>query len=209
MKAKREGEAAAEYAVYLSLKPDDPVGHIGAGAAAIELGDEAAAARHFDRAAALDPRNAQVYQKRANAAVRRGNLEAALVELDRAVALEPYDLQIRYSRGMVLARLGRTKEARAENVIANQLRADDERLTSLKHRLAKSPDDRDLQSQVAQWLFDHGEPEEGVRWAQKVIKEQPNHPRASRQLADYYEKKGNRGLANFYRLEASTTSRNP
>ena len=49
-KAHRTAEAAAEYDAYLALEPGDAAAHLGAGQNLMELGDEAAAARHLHRA---------------------------------------------------------------------------------------------------------------------------------------------------------------
>ena len=45
-------------------------------------------------------------------------------------------------------------------------------------------------SMPRRWLFDHGHPEEGLRWTEKILRESPQHPETNRLLADYYEKKG-------------------
>ena len=44
--------------------------------------------------------------------------------------------------------------------------------------------------------------EKSLRWTEKILRERPQHPETNRLLADYYEKQGNRGLANFYRVQA-------
>ena len=202
--AHRSAEASAEYDAYLTLAPDDPAGHFGASLNLLELGDEASATRHLDRAIALDPGNAQAHKERAEVDLRHGDAASALSHLDRAVAIDPYDVPIRYSRGMVLTRLGKTEAARAEHVAANRLRADNDRLTTLQARLLVTPHDLDLQLQTAQWMFDHGQPKAGVRWAEKILEETPNHPEASRLLAHYYESQGEPGLARFHRLHAGS-----
>ena len=38
--------------------------------------------------------------------------------------------------------------------------------------------------------------------APQILREHPNHPRTCVTLADYYRRKGNVGLANFYKLSA-------
>jgi predicted Zn-dependent protease len=197
----RNAEAAKEYAAYLALEPDDPIGHLGAGRNALALGDEAEALRQFDLVAARDPGNAQVDAERATIALKHGRDEEALRLLDRAVKRDPFDVQIRYNRGLVLSRLGRAEESKAEHAAANRLRTEQERLTKVRARLIRSPHDAELQAETARWMFEHGQEAEGVRWAEKILRENPGHPAATRLLADYYEAHGNAGLANFYRLQ--------
>ena len=110
---------------------------------------------------------------------------------------------MRHSRGLRLLRLGRIDEARAEQAAAAHLRKDLHRLNATRARLIDSPHDSNSQLQVARWLFDHAHDEEGARWALKVLAERPDDPEASRLLAGYHQRRGETGLANFYRVHAS------
>jgi Tfp pilus assembly protein PilF len=208
-KAHRNTEAAAEYSAYLKMKPDDPAAHLGAGQVILELGDEKAADLHFDRAIALDPGNAQVYNERAMVKLRLGDVNAALTLLERAVSIDPYDVPIRYNRGLVFTRLGQLDKAREEQRVAKSLTADLERLSSLRSRLIDVPGDLDLHVEMARWMFAHGQESQGVRWCEKVLKEQPVHSKANALLATYYESQGNVGLANYHRLNANMNKSAP
>jgi Flp pilus assembly protein TadD len=204
-KAHRTAEAAAEYDAYLALEPGDPAAHLGAGRNLLEQGDEAAATRHLERALALDPKNADVHKEFAEAALRRGDCTAALAHLDGAIALAPQDLPARHSRSLVLTRLGRTDEARAEQAFASRLRADLDRLNEARSRLVTSPHDRRAQVEIARWMFDHGHEEEGARWAERALQVQPDDSEVNRMLADYHQRRGEAGLANYYQLHVSST----
>jgi hypothetical protein len=52
----------------------------------------------------------------------------------------------------------------------------------------------------------HAHNHEGARWAEKVLAERPDDPEASRLLADYHQRRGENGFANFHRLHASTSA---
>ena len=202
-KEHQNAEADVEYKTYLALRPDDPAGYLGAGRNALEIGDTDAALRFLERAVALDPKNAETYKVKADLALRQGDDKSALAQLDQAIRLDPSELDVHYSRGMVLKRLGRLDEAKAEQSLANRLRDDLVHLNELKHRLTERPNDLDLQIAITQWMFDHGHDDGAVQWALKIVKERPDHPRANRLLANYYDRAGNPGLANFYRLRAA------
>ena len=116
----------------------------------------------------------------------------------------PLRCGLRNSRGLALARLGRLDEARAEQAAAARLRSELDRLNASRERLIGSPHDWESQLQVARWMFDHGHDQEAARWAQKILAEHPNDPEASRLLAAYHQRRGETGLANFYRVHAST-----
>jgi tetratricopeptide (TPR) repeat protein len=203
-KAHRNTAAAAEFNAYLAIEPDSALAHLGAGRNLMELGDEAAAIGHLNRALALDGENPEPLKEMAEAATRRGHWVDSLALLDRAIALDPCDMTVRHSRGLALMRLGRADEARAEQAAADRLRKDLDRLNNARSRLIASPNDRQSQLEIARWMFEHAHEREGVRWALKIVGEWPDDPEASRLLADYHERRGEAGLANFYRLHSST-----
>ena len=205
-KAHRNAEAAVAYEDYLALRPDDAAAHLGAGQNLGETGDEPAARRHLLRAIELDDKNAAALTELAQLCSRRGDWAGALAHLDRAIALDPYEVGVRHQRSMALARLGRSGEARAEQALASRLRDDLKTLGEARSRLVATPNDRSSQLEVARWMFAHGHDQEGARWAEKILAERPRDPDASRMLADYHDRRGEKGLANRYRLDASTGS---
>lgn len=203
--AGRHSEAAPVYDSYIARKPDDPAAHLGAGLVALDRGDDTAAIPHLDRTLELDPANSAALSARAAIGVRRGEDTAALALLDRAVRVDPHDVEIRHRRGLCLARLGRHDEARAEQEVAARLREDAQRLSKLQQALVANPGDLGLQGEVARWMIEHGHEEEGIRWARKILGERPNDPEANRLMAEFHERGGNPGLANYYRLQVKAT----
>jgi len=204
LKMHRNPEAAQEFEAYLALRPEDAKAHVGAGANALEMGDESSAIRHLERAMELDPKNAEAFRERGEIDMRRGDFAAALPRFDRAVAVDPYDLDARYNRSIILSRLGREDEAKAERAISNRLRADNDRLNEIKEKLVQTPHNLKLQLEVAKWMIDHGHGPDGERWVEKILRTMPRQPDACRLLAEYHERNGNQGLANFYRLQIET-----
>ena len=203
-KAHRNTEAAEEYETYLALEPNSATGHYGAGRNLIEIGDEAAATRHFERAMELDPKNPEVLKELAELSIRGGDFTAALSNLDKAIKLDPDDLTAHNRRAVALLRLGRTAEAKAEQDAIKRLKDELAHVNNLREQLIKSPHDKALQLEAARWMFDHGHDAEGVRWAEKILGEDAGNAEASRLLVDHYQRQGNPGRANFYRLQGST-----
>jgi predicted Zn-dependent protease len=142
----------------------------------------------------------------AREAVADGRYDEAGKALTRWLRAVPdaCDMTVRHSRGLALMRLGRADEARAEQAAASVLRKDLDRLNEARSRLIASPTDRQSQLEIARWMFDHAHEQEGLRWAQKILVDRPDDPEAGRLLADYHQRRGDTGLANFYRLHSST-----
>jgi predicted Zn-dependent protease len=206
LQSHRLDDAEREYARYESSHPEDPSTHIGLGQVAEERADVESAVRHFNRAATIAPRDTRPLLELAKIEIQQNRLQAALGYLDRALALDFQEPAIHYHRSLVLARLGRTVESEKEREESARLREEKEQLAKLLRSLLNAPRETALQLDAARWLFDHGHPEEGLRWAQKILSEYPSHPEASALLADHYEKQGNRGLANYYRLQAGAVA---
>ena len=93
-------------------------------------------------------------------------------------------------------------ERRTENQLAMRLRNEHDHILQLRSKILKDPNDRASRYEVARWMFDHGHHDEGLKWAREVLRADPNHAPTHQLLADYYEKQGNAGLANYHRLRA-------
>jgi predicted Zn-dependent protease len=201
--AHRPDEAAVEYAAYITRARADPAGHIGAGLNEMERNDLSSAQRHLDLALELAPNQVAALKERAALDVRRKEFAAALERLDRAAALAPLDKELMYRRAIVLTRLGRNDEARAVQRQLDRFREDEAQLNTLREQLNTAPASLQLRYEIARWMFDHGQSEEGLRWSQMILSVQPNHAHTNELLANYYERRGNVGLTNYYRLRAT------
>ncbi len=205
----RHADAAAEYDVYLQRNPNDASAHAAAGRNALDAGREDEAIRQLDRALELAPENVEALDGRAAIALRRRDFAGALPLLDRAITLDPYNPELRYRRSLALDRLGRTQEARAERDESERLRGEFAEMDKIRKALVKTPNDLDLQYRAAKWLLEHGHEDEGLVWARRAQEAGGSHAPTARLLADYYERKGDLGLANFYRLQAGPAASSP
>ena len=52
-------------------------------------------------------------------------------------------------------------------------------------------------------MFDHGHEDEGLKWTKEILRADPRHAPTHRMLAEYYDKQGDAGLANYHRLSAT------
>jgi tetratricopeptide (TPR) repeat protein len=202
LSAHRLREAESLYRTYLDRRPNDAAGHLGLGQALGELGDPEGARHELTRAVELAPRDVRPLVEQAKLDIRAGRLDAALATLDRAIATDASEPEPHYQRSLILARLGRPDEAKSEREATNRLRQEHRALSDILLALYQSPNDLRLQLQSAHWLFDHNHPEEGLKWAEKILRDHPQHVETHRLLADYYEKIGNMGQANYHRIQS-------
>ena len=200
-------EAAQEYATYMARKPEDPLGYLGAGQNATEMGDSEDAARWLDRAIELAPRNPVILAARATVEVRNHRFAEALDYLDRAVQADPFDHSNRFQRMIILTRLGKKVQADAELRVLERIRKDQEEFARIRDGLLASPQDAGLRSEAARWLMAHGHEEEAIDWAKLVLAAEPSHPAMNRLLADYYRRRGQLGLANFHEASPAPDAR--
>ena len=50
-------------------------------------------------------------------------------------------------------------------------------------------------------MFDHGRDDEAVRWAKYVVERDRTNAEMNALLAEYHAKRGEAGLANYYRMQ--------
>ncbi len=201
-KARRFEEAEHEYLTYLERKPGDASALVGLGRNAFLNGDLDGATRYFEAALQIDPRQPDALKELAQNDMRRGRFVQACRRLELLTQIEPYDHEIRYSYAQALKLSGDDARARTENERATRLRNEQDQILRLRSQILKDPNDRDSRYEVARWMLEHGHAEEGLKWTDEILRVDPTHAPTHQLLADYYEKQGNAGLANYHRLRA-------
>ena len=204
--ADRLDEATRAYAECLRVDPDSPAALLGLGLVFAEQGDTASAEDHLHRASELDPNDSRALAALATIALRRDDLEGSLAVLDEAIGRAPEDFELHYRRGQILERMGLSDQAAQERAIAGRLQADQERIKELRDKLLRSPLDPEVGFEVASWMLANGHEEEGLRWAEQTARNRPDHVPTCWLLADYYNRRGQADLANYYRFLADSAT---
>lgn len=112
--ARSPGDALAGYMLTLGSDPRNFEALIGAGNAALDLGDTMAAAGFFGRAEEAWPQSPLPQAGMGAAMVAQGDAQGALVYFDRAAALKGSVLTFAVDRGLAYDLLGRHAEAQAD-----------------------------------------------------------------------------------------------
>ena len=199
-------ESGQLYAAYAARHPGHAAGYIGVGIVARVQGEITQAGAALDRALALAPDDTMALKERAAIDLHQGHPDDALRRLDRAIKADAFDPELRYQRSLVLGRLDRRDEALAERRRSEELRREHGEMAEIADQLIHNPDNNALRCLAARWMIDHGRGDEAAEWARLVLRDRPDHPEANRLLADYHQRRGEPGLANFHRLHAAPPS---
>jgi tetratricopeptide (TPR) repeat protein len=203
---RRFDEAKQEYHAYLERNPRDATALVGLGRNAFQNGDLDGATRSFEAALAVDPHNPEALKELALADLRVGRFARACQRFEILTRIEPYDHEIRYTYAQALRAKGDAALARSQAEMAARLRQEHDHVLQLRDKLLKDPSDQESRFEVARWMLEHGHAEEGLRWTKEILRADPRHAPTHRALADYYDKQGDAGLANYHRLRASLES---
>jgi predicted Zn-dependent protease len=195
-------DARREFATYLAGHANDVEALDGAGQAALEAEDIAAAVGLFEAAVAADPKNTTALKELAQINLRRGRFQDACKQLSRVAEIDRFDPDIHYTYARALKLSGDDARARAETELSMRLRNEHNDLEEIRSKLLKNPDDVEIRFQIARWFLDHGRDEEGLNWSREILRQAPHHQSTHRLLAAYYDRKGNAGLSNYHRTMA-------
>jgi tetratricopeptide (TPR) repeat protein len=203
-RARRFDDANQEFLAYLERNPSDASAAVSLGRIALLEGDIDGAVRYFEAALAANPRQSDALGELGQIDLRLGRFQKAHERLERLAQIQPFDHEVRSALAESLRLVGLDARARAEFAEADRLRKEQDELARLRSRLLLNPRDIETCFQVAKWMFNHGRQEEGLTWSDQILRAVPRHAATHRILAEYYEKRGEAGLANYHRLEAST-----
>jgi tetratricopeptide (TPR) repeat protein len=156
------------------------------------LGQVAQARRLLDEVLALQPRNAEALSERGKLALQTGRAAEAEGPLRQALALAPYDRETNYTWYLCLRQLGRAAEAARALETVQRIRADRQRVSELRRKVAASPREASLRCEVGLIFLRNGQTREGLRWLHSALQLDPGHAEARQALARYTRPKEQR-----------------
>ena len=188
----------------LPRRPDCP-GR--AGLNAMEMGQRPLMEKFLNRALErADP--ASRSQGRAQAAMDQGDLPAARRWLDQAVQVDRFDDEAYYLRGRLLKRMGDDAGAAEDIAMFSRLKREQEELLKMHAQLVTHPEDSDTVLTNRRLVVRARARKRRIGLGDGHLGPQSRPAPTCQLLADYYASRPDgAGLANFYRLKA--TSRAP
>ena len=128
--------------------------------------------------------------------------------LKRLTRLDPFDPEARYSYAQALKLAGDLERTTVELKHAARLRKENHEIVELRQALLRDPNNLNACFRISKWLLDHGHQDEGLSWTKEIFRRDPDHAPTHRLLAEYYDKKGDAGLANYHRVTADANREN-
>jgi tetratricopeptide (TPR) repeat protein len=203
-KDRRFDDAEQEYRTYLERNPKDASALVGFGRNFFQRGDLDTATQYFEAALKVDPRQPDALKELGQIDLRLGRFQKASERLRLLTEIQPYEYEVRYSYAQALKLGGDQARAQIETEHAARLRKEQDHVAQLRTNLLSNPSDAAIRYEVAKWMLENGHEREGLKWTSEILRAEPRHGPTHRILADYYQKQGNPGRANYHRLMAST-----
>jgi len=202
-KARRFDEAEQEFLTYMKRKPNDSTALLGLGRNSFQQGDIDGARQYFVKALEANPRDPDALKELGLIDLRLGQFPQACESLERLTQIDAFNHEVRYTYAQALRLVGDDSQAKVQLEHANRLRKENEEVVEFRNTLLKEPNNLAARLQVTKWMFDHGHQDEGLKWTKEILRADPRHAPTHKLLADYYDKKGDAGLANYHRLMSS------
>lgn len=180
-------QAMRLFRAYLAKHPNDPAALLGLAKCQRGLHDPNGARQTLGEVLAQEPVAFQAYHFAAILEADAEDYQRALEYLRKAEAIKPNELDTVYQLATVLRRLGRDADADKYLARHRELQQDFKDLIEATRAVVKNPQALDKRYEAGRILLKAGE-EEGIRWLQTVLQEDPRHRQTHLALAEYYEK---------------------
>jgi Tfp pilus assembly protein PilF len=196
-------DAAPHFEWLYERRPDDPAILLGLARCKHEMGQVEEALRLLDLLLGADPRNPQALAERGKLALQQGDRAEAEALLRKAADLAPYEQEIVFSFLLCLEQLGEVEEAKIWRARLDHIEADLDRMKDVMHQLRLAPQDPMLRLEAGKLLIQNGQDQEGLRWLDSALQQDPAHGATRDFLAQYFEKRGDLRRAKYYRRTAN------
>lgn len=199
LKMNKLQEALPEFAQVLENWPDNLEALDGMGHCQAEMSDLSEARMTFHRVLKLDPQHfeARLVLARLELAERRP--VAALEWLEPLADKWPLDTALRHLLAQAYSAVGDEEKAEESFAIVAESEKALDRLEALFDAVSKTPDDVAVRYEIGYLLLHHRSRPEGAGWLESVLRIDPRHQGARRELADYYAKSGDERTAGEHR----------
>jgi tetratricopeptide (TPR) repeat protein len=194
-KLAKAGEAAAHYRYLHERQPDSSEVAVGLARCLQDLAELEQAAQLLDTILASHPDDVAALLERGRVAVRQADLENAEIWLGKAVKLAPFHLDAHLVLYYCLEAEHKRIEAEKVRDVWKRLESDGGHLEALMEAVLLRPHDVPLHCEIGISLLHNGREEEGLRWLQRALQQDPGNARAQAALLEH-ERRGTSARQN-------------
>ena len=185
---EHQGQSALEQFEYLRPRIGDTPQVLGGMACCHrELNHPDEARRLLERVLAQEPNNAQALGERGRLALQFESATEAEKWLRRASRQRPADPDFLYSLLQALQQQGKHQGVAEVLAQLKRIEADLARLADVTRQIGSFPHNADLRCEAGQIMLRNGQDDEGLRWLESALQEDPTHTPTRRVLAEYYQ----------------------
>jgi tetratricopeptide (TPR) repeat protein len=196
---KHADEAIAHYEYLQPRRPGRSAVLLGLARCRRDLGQLQEARNLFDRVILADPHNVGALLDRGRLALQMDLAAEAEEWLHKALRVAPHDREVLYTLSQCLQVRGKTDEARRYRARLEEIEAQLSRLAELTKQITATPHDANLRCEMGQIFLSSGQDQEGLRWLDSALHENPRHAPTHALLAAYYDRQGRPDLAVRHR----------
>ncbi len=199
LQAHRAAEAAPHYEQLYERQPGDPAVLLGLARCRIEQGKPEEARQLLDALLMAQPRDGLALGERGKLELDAGRPEEAERWLRQAVAQAPYEREVVYLFVQTLQQQSKNEEAVAWVDRLAQIKADLNRINEVMLDIHAHPADPAPRHEAGRILLRNGQEQEGRRWLENALQQDPYYRPSHELLAEYFEKHGEPKRAALHR----------
>lgn len=200
------GRALPHFQASSGRLSEDPRVLFGLAYCQYSLGQSSEARTTLRQLFAANKDHAAGYYLQAKIELAEESPEQAYQWLKKADNLAPKEVDVTNALMLVCRQLGKTQEADKYRRLLNEIQKRDAELDRLATALKSRPEDAALRFQLGRACLKLGRDGEATHWFQGILWKDPGHLPTLNALANFYEKKGNRKMADHYRRKAAIAS---
>jgi len=182
-------EAAAHFDCLRKRQPDNLIVAVGLAHCLHDLADLDEAQQILDSVLAAHPDHVPALVERGRIAIRRAELDNAEAWLQKAVKLAPLDSEAHLVLYGCLQAERKREDADRVLAVLKKLNTNNSRLETLMSKVLETPRDLSLHGEIGSLLLQSGRVEEGVRWLERALRQDPGNARARAALLEHDRRK--------------------
>ena len=194
----RLDESLNHFQICLKANPQDASILIGLGQVALKRSDQDEAEGYLREALKINPEEVFALSELSQIEIEKGNIQGALGQLEQALKVSPFNSELLYKYSQALKLAGNLDRSKKVLQQSNQLKVEEKQIEEIRKELVRNPSNLEIRVEAAEWLISHGHEREGLEWADQVLKQKPAHQSMCKFLAQFYLKKNDHALSNYY-----------